>query len=375
VAAVPRRAFGATKKTSIPRGLTPACWNAHSSIHAGLPRAVGPYTVVRTTTLITSKSPFLMFGTFAVDAYKYASAPTSLLLGTVGGSKMWTNVCCVGASDDITESNFNTAAIGDNFVTSIHTVPIPGTAANGAFAFDVGTGGSPSFTYEQANTTAVPSALSVQVINPNPMQGAQGTAVAAVCPVRLDLQNSGKSWGTVGDELVSYYQPRVMSGGKLALRGVQMDSLPLSMTDVSDFRDLWKVDPLIESPSSICWSSVYKEQTIPAAPGLSAAQKSFRIPLSPEGWAPIVYYSPSAASQLPADRQDMTFLVTMEWRVRFDISNPACSSHAMHKPSTDTEWHKMIQQASNALPGVIDIVDKVADAGMRLSAKYAAYGA
>jgi hypothetical protein len=376
VGAVPRRAFGITKKTSIPRGLTPACWNAHSPVHAGLPRAVGPYTVVRTTTLITSKSPFMMFGTFSVPGAPSVTTPDHLFLGhPTGGPKLWTNICAVGAKEDITESEFNSSSIGNHAVSSIYQIPVPGTEANGIFAYDTETGGTPKFSANTANTTAVPSALSVQVINPNPMQGAEGTAAAAVCPVRLDLMNSDKSWGRVGGELVSYYQPRVLSGGKLALRGVQMDSLPLSMTDVSDFRELWRVDPLVSAPSSLYWSGATKEQDIQGGPALTAAQKSFRASFTPEGWAPIVYYSPSAAVQTPSERQPMTFLVTMEWRVRFDISNPACASHKMHKPSTDNEWHNMIQKASSALPGVIDIADKVADAGMRIAAKYAALGA
>lgn len=376
VGCVTRRAFGITKKTSIPRSLslTPQAWNAHSAVHAGLPRAVGPYTVVRTTKLITSRSPFLMFGTFSVPGDNAVGTPDSLLLGwSTGGPKLWTNICCVGAKEGITEAEFNNNAIGDHSVSQVFDIPVPGAEANGVFVSD--TDGNIAFNATYANTTAVPSAVSVQVINPQSMQTARGTAAAAVCPVRLDLMNSAKSWGTVGDELVSYYQPRILSGGKLALRGVQMDSLPLSMTDVSDFRELWRVDPHIASPSALYWNGATKEQDIQGIDGLTTAQKSFRCGFSPEGWAPIVYYSPDQATTPPSLRVDMTFLVTMEWRVRFDISNPACASHSMHKPSSDNDWHRMIKQASDALPGVIDIVDKVADAGLKLSAKYMAMGA
>lgn len=375
VGSVPRRAFGITKRTSIPRSITPLAWNAHSSVHAGLPRAVGPYSVVRTTTLIATRSPLMVFGTFAVNGAESTTNPGTLVLGnSVGGSKLWTNICAVGASGGITEGGFNGSAIGTESVSQIHSIPIPGTEANGVYAHNVQAGETPEFEARYASTTAVPSAISVQVINPNPMQAAGGIATAAVCPVRLDLMNSDKAWGTVGSELISYYKPRVLSGGKLALRGVQMDSMPLSMTDVSDFRELWKTDPLICAPSNISWSGSTRLQDIENAPALSSVQKSFRTGFQPEGWAPIVYYSPSAANTPPEERGEMTFLVTMEWRVRFDISNPACSSHQMHKPSTDNEWHNMIKKASDALPGVIDIVDKVADAGMRIGAKYAAYG-
>jgi len=186
----------------------------------------------------------------------------------------------------------------------------------------------------------------------------------------MDLFSSGKTWSEVGEEVISYFRPRVLTGGKLALRGVQMDSMPLSMSDVSDFRGLYKVDPLVCSPSSLVWDEAMNLQDIQGAAGLNDSQKTFAADFHPEGWAPMVYYNPYNASKQPSERKEMTFLVTMEWRVRFDISNPASSSHVMHKPSTDSEWHSLIQKASNALPGVLDIVERVADTGLRIGAKY-----
>lgn len=373
--AVPRKAVGTRAITPIPRGLPQGCWNAHSSAHAGLPRAVGPYTVVRTTTIVTSKSPLIIFGTYATQAVNGATAPQKLYLGNGYGDKMWTNVCAVAAPDDIAVTDFNDAAIGAGNHTQVHSIPVPGASSNGVFAYNYAinpppAGKEPGFLLEYSNTTAVPSALSVQIINPTPVQTAAGTGIAAVCPVRLDLAGTQKTWKTVGDEILSYYRPRVLTGGKLALRGVQMDSLPLSMTDVSDFREVWGIDPLICAPSAMQWSYEAAVQTIEGAPALTDPQKTFGCNLHPEGWAPMVYYSPYNAAKPPADRQEMTFLVTMEWRVRFDISNPACSSHALHKPSTDVQWHNMISKAVSVLPGVIDIVEKVANAGARM-AKYA----
>jgi len=313
-----------------------------------------------------------MFGTFGTNnANSFSTTPSGLYLGTQAGNRNWTNVCAVGASQYITPADFQSNAIGSGNFTELHTIPVPGTHANGVFGKDVDT--SPTFVSETSNTTAVPSAISVQVINPTAVQTAEGTAMAAVCPVRLDLQNSEKSWGEVSEELLSYFRPRLLTGGKLALRGVQMDSHPLSMTDVSDFREVWKVDPLLTSPSHLTWSGLSNEQVIAGGTALTAEQKTFRVHLTPEGWAPMVYYSPYNAAKQEADRQEMSFLVTTEWRVRFDISNPACASHRMHKPSTDSEWHQMIKKATAALPGVIDIVEKVADSGLRLGAKYAAY--
>lgn len=364
-AGVTRRAFGGTAVKSIPRGLPAGCWNASATPHAGLPRAVGPYTVVRTTTMITSKSPLLIFGSYATQWYGQ-DPMTQMLMGSGYGTKLWSNVCCVGAAEDIAVSDFAASSIPSGTHTEVHAIPIPGTTGNGVFASNVGAGETPVFTVSKSTLTCVPSAISVQIINPTPVQTAAGTGIAAVCPVRLDLQGTSKTWSTVGTELLSYYRPRVLTGGKLALRGVQMDSLPLSMTDVSDFRETYQVDPLACHPSSLVWSASGSAQNIVDAPALSTIQKSFLMDIQPEGWAPLVYYSPFNAAREAADRQEMTFLVTFEWRTRFDISNPASSSHSLHTPSTDIQWHNHIRAATNALPGVIDIVEKVANTGMAL---------
>lgn len=331
----------------------------HSS-HAALPRSVGPYTVVRTTKLLTSSSPFLIFGSFATQGIEIEEPPGDLSIGSGYGMKHWTNICCMGAPDNISTSSFDTAPISGGNHTSLYTVPLPGLNGNGVFG-DQSTG---TIRSQHSNTTAVPSAITVQVINPNAVQSAAGTAVAAVCPVRLDLCNSTKSWGQVADELLSYYRPRVLAGGKLALRGVQMDSHPLSMTDVSDFRELWEVDPLITAPSTLVWNSQREQQNIVNPGAFSPAQTTFRCEPRPEGWAPMVYYNPYNAAKGPSERQEMSFLVTVEWRVRFDISNPACSSHSLHKPTTDVQWHSHMKKAVDMLPGVIDIVERVANTGM-----------
>jgi hypothetical protein len=367
-AAGPNRAYGTqTKKQQIPRQLVPDnCWNAFDSCHAGLPRAVGPYSVVRTTTLITTKSPLLIFGTYSLQDNDYAAA-TTMQLGKGYGNKMWTNIACVGYAASGSPADFVNMPINDYVgnVTELHTIPVPGAATNGVFVADYDS--EPLFLRERCNTTCVPSAMSVQVINPTQVMSADGTAIAAVCPVRLDLSGSNKSWKTIGDEIVSYFRPRVLTGGKLALRGVQMNSHPLSMSDVGDFRPPYRVDPLIAAPSKFTWAEGASLQSIATPGAMSDADMTFPITFHPEGWAPMVYYSPSNAVLEEHLRTQMTFLVTTEWRVRFDISNPAASSHTMHPITTDNSWHSAIDQVTKTLPGVIDIVEQVANAGIRIA--------
>lgn len=368
-AAAPRRAMGT--KPSVPRGLPCNVWNATSSSHAGLPRAIGPYTVVRTTKMFTSKSPLLIFGSFSTNFTNSASssdAQDHLSAGFVSGPKQWSNVCCMGAEADISTSDFKAGKIGSSTYSELHTIPLPGVMGNEVLTAKNAAGTAWTHTFQNANTTAVPSAVSVQVICPETVQTAAGSAIAAVCPVRLDLCGSERTWSMVGDELLSYFRPRIMTGGKLALRGVQMDSLPLSMTDVSDFRELFRVSNYVSNPAKLTWTDRYGPvqavDNVSGEPAWTEADKSFNVPIHPEGWAPMVYYSPYNAERSPETRLEMTFMVTIEWRVRFDISNPAASSHITHPITTDAQWHHHIKQAQAALPGVIDIVEKVANAGL-----------
>eukprot|EP00959_Pyramimonas_sp_CCMP1952_P399469 8369809-Pyramimonas_sp.AAC.1 len=67
----------------------------------------------------------------------------------------------------------------------------------------------------------------------------------------------------MGTEFISFMRPRLMSAGKLSLRGVQADPYPLNMNSVSSFR------PFSQRPAgNFTWSGSSR--------------------LSPEGWAPIV---------------------------------------------------------------------------------------
>jgi hypothetical protein len=190
--------------------------------------------------------------------------------------------------------------------------------------------------------TLCPSAISVQVLGNQSLQQAHGQLAAAVCPVRLDLRGTSRSWSDIENKFISYFRPRLMSAGKLVLRGVQMDSHPLSMADVSEFRGVHTTN-VDDPPGDI----------LPASWSLADA------PYDPTGWAPMVIYNP--------DNTALSLLITIEWRVRFDLSNPAVSSHTHHGVSSDVSWEKHIAAATRQLPGVIDIVEKVASTGMSIA--------
>ncbi len=283
------------KQLSLPA----SCWDAFSSAHAALPRSVGPYTVVRTTRMVTTSSLFSLIGTFREGS----------------NAENWSNVTMVSTALGQGASSINAAGSSDLYVGSApggDTNPTPLT-----------------------NFTCCPAAISVQIMGNSSLQSASGQYAAAVVPVRLDLYGDNRTWNTVCQEFIAFMRPRLLSGGKLALRGVQMDSMPLSMNDVSDFL------PMRVTPADILGTS------------WTGGNQFF-----PRGWAPLCLFNEA--------EQPVTLLITTEWRVRFDLNNPAVASHTHHGVTSDKQWDSHIARASAALPGVCDIVEKVANTGLNI---------
>ena len=282
------KAFGSSKGHGL------ECWDAFHPCHLALPRAVGPYTVVRTTSLLTSSDKVNIFGAFQ---YRVPGFPED----------KWSTTVCLS-------SVTSTAPINGPGNTFAKSIPLPGAGTTGS------------------SLTAVPSAISVQVMNPNPLQTTQGICAGAVSMTQLNLKGRVETWNDFSSEFISYMRPRLMSAGKLALRGVQMDSYPLNMTACSAFA------PVIDPPEG-------------------AFDWTLNSALTPMGWAPLVFIN-SSDSPL-----ELKFLVTVEWRVRFDMGNPAVSSHHNHGVTSDSKWSNMIDSAVGRGHGVLDIVEKVANTG------------
>jgi len=283
----------------------PQVWNAFHSSHAPLPRSVGPYTVVRTTLLHTSSAANVVIATMQHDL-PYANTPGIL-------KKSWSQWCVAEVA--------GAGAIGSTGATKFFKGNPPGNI-----------GGDSTF-------TCCPSAISVQVMCPTALQTASGTVAAAVCPVRLDLSDDGRSWAAIQQDLIAFMRPRLMTAGKLALRGVQLDSYPLSMAACSEFLPMKEED---DSPEGTAWTA--------GGP-------------HPIGWAPFMFYNGTG--------QPLQYLITTEWRVRFDIGHPAVSSHTHHGVSTDVGWDHHIRKAIEVAPGVIDIVERIANSGVMARAAQA----
>jgi hypothetical protein len=207
----------------------------------------------------------------------------------------------------------------------MHTIPFPGS---GGIVSQLSSG-----------LTAVPSAISVQVMNPSPLQTTQGIVAGTVCSTQMDLRDRTETWSEVANEVISYMKPRLMSAGKLSLRGIQADSYPLNMDAVSDFLPVHQYTPG------------------------NHIMRANKFDGRPVGFAPIIIIN-DAPSDAPLE---LNYLVTIEWRVRFDIGNPAVASHTHHGVTSDSHWDHLIRQAVAKGSGICDIAEKVASAGVSLA--------
>lgn len=302
VGAVPRRPFGSLGG----RGNAFTYWDATHPHHLALPRGVGPYSVIRSTKRLTMSDEAAVIGAFKRSSQVQA--------GNLQEAGRWSRVCCV-------EPVLLTNPINGVDNTIYHSTDIGG----------IGPG-----------ATLVPSAITVQVMNPEALQTTTGIFYAGCLNTQYNFAGSSETWQQVFDRFVEYQSPRLLAAGKLALRGVKIDSRPLSMSQCSEFTHL---DGTFDATTGVIDYTTDK--------------------FNPEGWAPIFIYGPGASARLE-------LLITTEWRVRFDLSNPAVATHVHHPVSTDRQWDGMVKQASSMGNGVRDIVEAVASAGQTaLAAKEA----
>lgn len=301
VGAITRRPFG-NRASGAPRlsSVDLGCWDAKLPMHLPLPRPVGPYLTMRLTKRFSSSDAMLIFGTFQ----KYESGP---------GEQHWSNICCISSYSEGT-------AVG---------------GANNARFHCFGSGGL------GANCTWVPSAMTVQVMNPGSISATSGVMYAGVSQTQLPIGGASATWNTVADDFIQFQRPRLLAAGKLALRGVQASSYPLNMSEVSDFTKITKST----SDGVGTWSG---ETT-------------------PVGFAPICFVNAGATSEAGVNvRAPMEFLVTTEYRVRFDFSHPASAAHVQHPIASDATWNALMTKAVSLGHGVMDIADMVANVGSLL---------
>ena len=275
--------------------------NALHPCHLPLPRAVGGYTVIRTTDIINTKTAAILFGCF--------KGP-----GTQFTETTWLNTIAVGSRD--VDLPINSAA-----GTPPGNAEFSSSTALAASALD--------------GARMVPAAITVQVMNGKALQDADGICYIGRSKTVLDLMGDSRTWKTVMEELVSYSAPRLCSGGKLALRGVQVNAIPNNLSVLSDFVPR-RIQPAGEI---LTWSET-----------VEGYHADF------EGFGPIFVYNP--------DEIPLKYLVTIEWRMRFDPLNPAYAGHTMHEPASESTWTKVIGAAESLGHGVEDIAEVAANVGV-----------
>jgi hypothetical protein len=282
-------------------GASLLAFDATHPMHMPLPRTVGPYAVTRTTSRFSSSNAVMVFGT-----YRHPSGVANQIAGD------WSDICAIGGN------------LGDVIrnITDKFNIPSPVLAESAG--------------------TCVPSAITVQIMNPNALQTTSGIVYAGVAKTTAKLMDDGRTWGEFGNEYVSYMAPRLMSAGKLALRGVKINSYPLNMSSLADFQQMNLVTP-----------------------GTGTYIPTDQLPVA-EGFAPIVVFNPGL---IPLE-----YLVTIEWRTRFDLSNPAASAHRQHPVTSDVTFDKVLKMASSLGHGVLDIADTIGTIGQAAGRLTNAFG-
>jgi len=288
--APPRKNFGTAIAARKPnRSALLKCLDARIPRTLGLPRAVGPYSVIRTTVLHKSPSRFILFAPFLREIDQRSQWCS------------WAGVESVTASEEISAPN-NTRPI---------VLPMGGLLD----ACEV-----------------VPAAMTVQVMNPASLQQAVGIFAMGRVNQQLDIGGASETWETLKQRCIAFYSPRMLTGGKLALRGVKCSTYPLDMNEYSDF------NPVNDFVNDFTWDTKNRR---------------------PAALAPIVFMSDSEPAVT------MEFMVTIEWRVRFDPGNPATASHAHHDTLSDTAWNDVVKTASACGHGVEELSeDAVVDGAL-----------
>lgn len=258
-----------------------------------LPRAVAPYTTVRSTCYISSASKMHLFGTFANAANP--SYPV--------GEDMWSNAVAVAPIDS--------------------TLPVS-TAVNTTFSYAPGLGGVGS---TAGRITMTPACVTVNITNGNPLQTTTGMIYAGRMDQPADWRGSGSSWDALMSGILAYKAPKAVSASQLALDGLTVSALPAEMSTLSLFRSQYTA-----SANPVTWDA-------------SSAQH-------PAGFGLIYVHNPNGVS--------LNFQVTVEWRLRFDSSDPASSSHTFHPPSSEATWSAAIKSMVDSGHGVFSLLERSA---------------
>jgi len=320
VGAVASKAFGDTGPARILEGL-----NATVPRHLTLPINVGPYTVLRTTTIIEFDGRVAGFGFFR-------------------GTDMYVNQGFDSAGNTVTGAGFAEGWL-----------PICGFRSGGSTSPYANTNfsGIPQLQSLGESATIAPAAMTVQFMNPGSLGNTEtnGILYIGASKTQFRLQDSQTTWDHIGQDFVSFQSPRLCAASKLALRGVQVSAIPVNIQELMDFDRIvpTALPPLNTTPTYGDVVTPWRETQGAVGENVTLQTKAMK------GFAPIMVYNPNNVK--------MQALVTCEWRVRFDYGHPAASTHTCHAASSTQKWDA-VQRITHALGhGCSDIVEHVAALG------------
>lgn len=194
--------FG-TRKTKRKRGrgggkqMSHLHFNAFHPAHVSLPRPVGPYSVVRTTQVVSTTGKFMVFG------------PSQVAFNPNPVGRTWTNGC------GYIINNVNDPINAPDNVTGLKFESMSQSSWRGC--------------------QITPAAFSVQMMCGKPLQTAEGIIYIGRYRTMLDLSNNPETGTALQNQFVSYNMPRLCSAAKLAFRGVHTDLVPFNMAAISNF--------------------------------------------------------------------------------------------------------------------------------------------
>jgi len=202
VAVSVNNAYGDTAKPqAIAKGL-----DAFDTSHVPLPRAVGDYTVVRTTEIFPSGSQFNLFG--------------PMMAKDATGNQTWSNICAISSGATNWEGRAD------------H--PVNQAGATIRRTFESMSPGSWSWN----NVKVTPAAYTVKIMNPEALQTTSGIVYIGRAKQMLNPGGDTRTYEQLAQSLVSYSTPELCAAGRLAMRGVKVDAVPYDINALADFRTM-----------------------------------------------------------------------------------------------------------------------------------------
>jgi len=225
-----------------------------------------------------------------------------------GVRKAWSN--SVAISD-----NGDTDTIGINTMDK-YAVPMP-TTDTGDFEL-------------------VPAAISFQVFGAEALTDARGVTFIGRCknilqtPTRTDTTTNYEYF----QNLVSFANPKPMSGAALAMHPQQVDLMPGHVSEVTDFEQ-GESRPAFEQ---VVWGINSDDTSY-------ANDNYYRF----AGFKPGFIYNPQ--------RRDLQVTVAVQWRLRLAPTNPLHSSQEHFAPTPPSIWHSITKAAESVEHGVVDVAE------------------